>query len=76
MLPEGLSYIKFDASLYKRTVQYLTKHDPKMIYIYGGADPWVASGVTWLKENNRFAYVLPTVILLVLCLLIILLKRK
>lgn len=60
MLPEGLSYIKFDASLYKRTVQYLTKHDPKMIYIYGGADPWVASGVTWLKGKQQIhVYVLP-----------------
>ena len=31
-----------------------------MIYIYGGADPWVASGVTWLKGKQQIhVYVLP-----------------
>lgn len=60
MLPEELSYLKFDASLMKRMVEYLKKHDPKMIYIYGGADPWVASGVTWLKGKKFIhVYVLP-----------------
>lgn len=60
MLPEELSYLKFDASLYKRTVKFLKSHDPKMIYIYGGADPWVASGVTWLRgKHNIKVYVLP-----------------
>ena len=60
MLPEELSYLKFDASLYKKMVKYLKEHDPKMIYIYGGADPWVASGVTWLKDKQYIhVYVLP-----------------
>lgn len=60
MLPAELSGMEFDASLYKKMVKYLKEQDSKMIYIYGGADPWVASGVTWL-EKKRFihVYVLP-----------------
>ncbi|WP_455674594.1 S28 family serine protease [Phocaeicola sp.] len=62
MLPADLQHLSFDKTLYKRTVKYLKKSDPKMIYIYGGDDPWTASGVTWLnlkgKENMK-VYVLP-----------------
>jgi hypothetical protein len=63
MLPKGLSNIKFDKSLYKRTVKFLEKNDPTHIFIYGEIDPWTASGVAgWLdcsnKENMR-VYVQP-----------------
>lgn len=31
-----------------------------MIYIYGGDDPWTASGVTWLEEKENIkVYTLP-----------------
>ena len=45
MLPAGTENIKFSAELYKRTVEFLSKNDPKMVYIYGDVDPWTASGV-------------------------------
>lgn len=61
MLPAELSGIKFDATLYKKVVKFLKENDPEMIYIYGGDDPWTASGVTWLKDKKNIkVYVLPS----------------
>lgn len=63
MLPEQLKGIKFDPTLYKRTVKYLKENDPKHIFIYGEIDPWSSSGVcTWLdcsKKQNMRIYVQP-----------------
>lgn len=63
MLPDSLSYIKFDPMLYNRTVKFLKENDPKHIFIYGEIDPWSASGVcTWLdcsKKENMRVYVQP-----------------
>jgi hypothetical protein len=63
MLPDSLRNISFDNSLYKRTVRFLKKNDPKMLFIYGEYDPWSASGVCqWLdtsKKNNLKIYVQP-----------------
>lgn len=60
MLPAELSDIKFDATLYNKVVKFLKENDPEMIYIYGGDDPWTASGVTWLKDKKNIkVYVLP-----------------
>ena len=60
MLPEELSNLTFDDTLYRHTVDFLQKNDPKMIYIYGGDDPWSASGVTWLKgKKNIHVFVQP-----------------
>ncbi len=63
MLTPELRHYKFDPTLYKRTVKYLKKEDPTMIFIYGEADPWSASGVcTWLdcsKKTNMRVYVQP-----------------
>lgn len=63
MLPPGLRNIKFDPTLYNRTVKFLKEQDPKMIFIYGEADPWSASGVCeWLdcsKKKNMRVYVQP-----------------
>ncbi len=63
MLPEELRDIRFDKTLYKRTVKYLKKNDPKHIFIYGEVDPWTASGVAgWLdcsKKENMRVYVQP-----------------
>ncbi len=58
MLSSPENELKFDNTLYKHVCRYLRKNDPKMIFIYGGVDPWGASGVcTWLdtsrKENLR-----------------------
>ena len=61
MLPKGAEDVKFSPELYKRTVEYLTHNDPKMIYIYGDLDPWGASGVAGLpftkNKTNLHVYV-------------------
>lgn len=59
MLDEPESSLKYDNTLYKHVRKYLKDNDPKMIFIYGGVDPWGASGVcTWLdtskKENLKY----------------------
>lgn len=62
MLPAELDNIKFSKDLYKHTVKFLKKNDPKMIYIYGENDPWSSSGVLWLdfaKKQNMRLYVDP-----------------
>lgn len=63
MLPEELKGIKFNKRLYKRTVKYLKKNDPKHIFIYGDIDPWTSSGVAgWLdcsEKLNMRVYVQP-----------------
>lgn len=63
MLPAELRNIKFDPTLYNRTVKFLKEEDPTHIFIYGEADPWSASGVcTWLdcrKKKNMRVYVQP-----------------
>lgn len=54
MLAPSEGNLKFSKALYKATRKYLKKNDPKMIYIYGGIDPWGSSGVgTWLKTDNK-----------------------
>ena len=53
MLPPELSNLKFDKTLYNKVVKFLKENDPEMIYIYGGDDPWTASGVTWLKNKKK-----------------------
>ncbi len=62
-LPDSLRKYDFDPALYKRTVKYLKKEDPKHIFIYGEIDPWSSSGVcTWLnckKKKNMSVYVQP-----------------
>lgn len=61
MLQSPESELKFDDTLYKHVVGFLKENDPKMIYIYGGVDPWGSSGVcTWLdtsKKHNLKVYV-------------------
>lgn len=63
MLPAELKDTKFSNELYKHTVKFLKKNDPKMIYIYGENDPWSSSGVlTWLdfsKKKNMHLFVDP-----------------
>lgn len=63
MLPEGQENIKFSPALYNHTVDFLTHHDPKMVYIYGDIDPWGASGIyglPWTKgKQNLHVYMCP-----------------
>lgn len=63
MLQDEFKDLKFDKTLYKKTRKFLKKNDPSMIYIYGGIDPWGASGVAGLKflrkKKNLKVFVLP-----------------
>lgn len=54
MLPDYLSDIKFDRTISRHTYDFLKKNDPKILYIYGGYDPWSASGVCqWLDTGKK-----------------------
>ncbi len=54
MLSGDEQQLEFDNTLYKHVVKFLKKNDPKMIYIYGGIDPWGSSGVgTWLNTSKK-----------------------
>ena len=53
MIPEELSYIEFDTNLYEKVMKFFAEKDIPMMFIYGGNDPWTATGVTWLKEMNK-----------------------
>ena len=63
MLPEDAVDVKFSTDLYKHTVEYLSKNDPKMVYIYGECDPWTATGVYGLpftkNKQNLHVYMNP-----------------
>ncbi len=63
MLPEQFANLKFDKTLYNKTMNWLKNNDRKMVYIYGGIDPWGSSGVAGLKflKNKKLikVYMLP-----------------
>lgn len=63
MVPKGAENVKFSPALYNHTVDFLTKNDPKMVYIYGGIDPWGASGIYGLpftkNKKNLHVYMCP-----------------
>lgn len=63
MLPDSLAHYSFSPELYKQTVHFLRNNDPTHIFIYGGDDPWTASGVAgWLdcsRKRNMRVYVQP-----------------
>ncbi len=63
MLPAQFADLTFDKTLYRKTLAWLKANDRKMVYIYGGIDPWGASGVaglSWLKKKELIkVYVLP-----------------
>ena len=62
MLPAEFANVRFDKTLYNRTMKFLKENDPRMIYIYGSIDPWSASGVAGLKflknKHNIKVYML------------------
>lgn len=53
MVPKGQEDVQFSPVLYNNTVDFLTKNDPKMVYIYGNIDPWSASGVYGLPFTKN-----------------------
>ena len=53
MVPKGQEKVQFSPVLYNHTVDFLTKNDPKMVYIYGDIDPWSASGVYGLPFTKN-----------------------
>ncbi|MCR5129857.1 MAG: aminopeptidase [Prevotella sp.] len=53
MLPSEFSGLRFDKTLYKRTRRFLKRNDASIIYIYGGVDPWGASGVGDIKKLQK-----------------------
>lgn len=59
MVPKGQEKVQFSPVLYNHTVDFLTKNDPKMVYIYGDIDPWSASGVYGLPftQNKKNLHV-------------------
>ena len=63
MLPDDAKGVKFSPALYRHTVDFLTKNDPKMVYIYGDIDPWGASGIYSLPftkgKQNLHVYMCP-----------------
>lgn len=63
MLPDDAKNVKFSPALYRHTVDFLTKNDPKMVYIYGDIDPWGASGIYGLPftkgKQNLHVYMCP-----------------
>lgn len=59
MLPEGLT-VEFRPELYQKITAYLNDNDPRMIFIYGGNDPWTAAGVTeFTGKENMFVAIEP-----------------
>ena len=55
LLPEGAEVVPFDISLHNKIHDYLTKEDPRMIFIYGEYDPWsgVAVDVSINMKNKQ-----------------------
>ena len=61
-LPEELRHVKFSKRLGRRMTRYLKRNDPRMIFIYGGDDPWSAPGAAWAAtpdKRNMKAFVQP-----------------
>ena len=57
-LPEGLK-IDFDSTLSLKCQHFLDTQDEKMIFIYGGYDPWSAPAVEFSGKKNMFKAVCP-----------------
>lgn len=64
MLPDSLQDIRFTKALYKKTMRFIKKNDPNMIFIYGGIDPWgsvgiMHQGLDLSKKKHLKYFVLP-----------------
>lgn len=57
-MPEGLK-IDFDSTLSLKCQHFLDTQDEKMIFIYGGYDPWSAPAVEFSGKKNMFKAVCP-----------------
>ncbi len=61
-LPDCLRHIEFDRTLYRKMRRYLKREDPRMVMIYGGNDPWTASGAAWAvtpRKRNMKVFIQP-----------------
>ena len=62
-LPKDAENVNFSPGLYKHTVDFLSKNDPKMVYIYGSIDTWSASDIYGLpftkNKHNLHVYMCP-----------------
>ena len=61
-IPDELRNIGFDRTLYRRMHRYLKREDPRMVMIYGGNDPWTASGAAWAvtpRKRNMKVFIQP-----------------
>lgn len=58
-LPKGVNY-EFDSTIYKKTVDYLRREDPKIIFIYGEKDPWTGAApqIPEGKKNTKL-FIIP-----------------
>lgn len=59
-VPDELREMPFDKTLYRKMKRFLRREDPKMVMIYGGIDPWTASGAWWAatpRKKNMKAYI-------------------
>lgn len=52
-LPEELRHAKFSKKLYRKVSKYLKENDPRMIFVYGGDDPWTAPGAAWTVTSDK-----------------------
>ena len=61
MLPADLvNKVEFRPALYHKIYNFLKDNDPKMIFIYGGIDPWGSVRVPAFKGKvNEQIYVKP-----------------
>lgn len=61
-VPDELRNLDFDRRLYRKMHRYLKREDPRMVLIYGGNDPWTASGAGWAvtpRKRNMKLFVQP-----------------
>lgn len=61
-LPDNLRHVKFSRKLYKKVARYLERNDPRMVFVYGGDDPWTAPGAAWTvtpEKRNMRVFVQP-----------------
>jgi hypothetical protein len=52
-IPDTLRNVTFDKELYRKMHNYLKHTDPHMVLIYGGNDPWSASGAGWAVTKRK-----------------------
>lgn len=57
-LPDPSNFV-FDSTMSKKTAAYLKSQDPKIIFVYGGDDPWSAAAVQFTGKEQMYRAVAP-----------------